>query len=70
MQNQSSSPVTGVPQGSGLPIAKRSTPTGGNVFDLMGALKASLKSGGKAEPEAKPIKAVKKAAAKPKRKAG
>lgn len=33
-----------------LPVAKRSTPTGGNVFDLMSALKARLKPGKKASP--------------------
>src|ERR1700759_1051128 len=32
---------------NGLPIAKRAAQSGSNVFDLMGALKASLKSGGK-----------------------
>jgi DNA end-binding protein Ku len=56
---------------SGLPIAKRTAPSGDNVFDLMSALKASLKSGARSEPAAaKPSKIAKKAAAKPKRKAG
>jgi DNA end-binding protein Ku len=55
---------------NGLPIAKRTVPTGSNVFDLMGALKASLQAGGKSEPASKPSKPAKKAAAsKPKRKA-
>jgi DNA end-binding protein Ku len=53
---------------SGLPIAKRTTPTGGNVFNLMDALKASLK-GGKGGPAPK-ARATKKAPARPKRKAG
>jgi NADH:ubiquinone oxidoreductase subunit K len=44
---------------SGLPIAKRATPTGGNVFNLMDALKASLK-GGKREPAPKAGRARKK----------
>jgi DNA end-binding protein Ku len=56
---------------SGLPIAKRAEPTGGNVYSLMDALKASLKGKpAKSAPAGKPIKAAKKAAAKPKRKAG
>jgi DNA end-binding protein Ku len=55
---------------SGLPIAKRTAPSSGNVINLMDALKASLKSAGKSDPETKPGKAPKKAAAKPKRKAG
>src|ERR1700759_4386088 len=38
---------------NGLPVEKRSLPAGGNVYDLMSALKASLKSDGKSEP-AKP----------------
>jgi DNA end-binding protein Ku len=55
---------------NGLPIAKRTTPTAGNVINLMDALKASLKSSGKSEPAAKPTKAPKKTAVKPKRKTG
>jgi DNA end-binding protein Ku len=55
---------------SGLPTAKRTAPSSGNVINLMDALKASLKSAGKSDPETKPGKAPKKAAAKPKRKAG
>ena len=54
----------------GLPIAKVARPTGGNVVDLMSALKASLKTSGKSEPAPKPSKVPKKAATKPKRKAG
>jgi DNA end-binding protein Ku len=54
---------------NGLPIAKRTAPSGSNVVDLMSALKASLKTSGKSEP-AKPSKAPRKAAAaKSKRKA-
>jgi DNA end-binding protein Ku len=56
---------------SGSPIAKRAAPSGGNVFNLMDALKASLKTGARSESAAtKPSKAPKKVAAKPKRKAG
>jgi DNA end-binding protein Ku len=56
---------------SGLPIAKQTAPTGGNVFSLMDALKASLKTSGKSEPAVKkPSKAPKTVATKPKRKAG
>jgi len=54
----------------GLPIPKAARPTGGNVVDLMSALKASLKTSGKSEHSPKPSRAPKKAAAKPKRKAG
>ena len=55
---------------NGLPIAKRAAQSGSNVFDLMGALKASLKSGGKSEPvKASKVTPKKAAAAKPKRKA-
>jgi DNA end-binding protein Ku len=55
---------------NGQPIAKRTAPSGGNVINLMDALKASLKAPGKSEPSAKPVKLPKKAAAKPKRKTG
>jgi len=53
----------------GQPIAasKKSGPS--NVINLMDALKASLKSGGKPAPETKPAKTTKKTA-KPRRKAG
>ena len=51
----------------GLPIAKAARPTGANVYDLMGALKASLKTPAGDQPVKK---APKKASAKPKRKAG
>src|SRR3954449_7078017 len=53
----------------GEPIAasKKSGPS--NVINLMDALKASLKSGGKPAPETKPAKTTKKTA-KPRRKAG
>jgi DNA end-binding protein Ku len=55
---------------NGLPIAKRAAQPGSNVFDLMGALKASLKSGGKSDPvKASKVAPKKVAAAKPKRKA-
>jgi DNA end-binding protein Ku len=55
---------------NGLPIAKRAAQPGSNVFDLMGALKASLKSGGKSAPvKASKVAPKKAAAAKPKRKA-
>jgi DNA end-binding protein Ku len=53
--------------GQPLAAAKKSAPS--NVINLMDALRASLKSTGKAEPAAKPAKAAKKAA-KPKRKVG
>jgi DNA end-binding protein Ku len=53
----------------GLPIAKTARPAIGNVINLMDALKASLKTGEKSEPAAKPSKTPKKDA-KPKRKAG
>ena len=53
----------------GLPIEKAARQTGGNVFNLMDALKASLKGGGKAS-EGKPAPARKaKAKAPAKRKA-
>jgi DNA end-binding protein Ku len=57
---------------NGLPIAKRTAQPSNNVFDLMGALKASLKSGGKSEPVKASAKAAAKkpaSTAKPKRKA-
>jgi DNA end-binding protein Ku len=50
----------------GLPVAKAKRPTGGNVVDLMEALKQSIQGGGKAAPSAKPVRAKKAA---PKRKA-
>ena len=57
----------------GQPIAKPETQHGGNVVNLMDALKASLKQNGSSAAAAKPAKAAKKAA-KPKtaakRKAG
>jgi DNA end-binding protein Ku len=53
--------------GQPLAAAKKAAPS--NVINLMDALRASLKSTGKAEPATKPVKAAKKAA-KPKRKAG
>jgi DNA end-binding protein Ku len=52
---------------AGLPIAKAKRPTGGNVVDLMDALRQSLKGAGKAAPAVKPSRARK--AAKPARKA-
>jgi DNA end-binding protein Ku len=54
-----------------MPIAKAAAPSKGNVINLMDALKASLKTTGKAEPAvvAKASKSAKKSA-KPKRKAG
>ena len=53
----------------GQPIAATRKPTPSNVFNLMDALKKSLQEEGKTAPPAKPAKA-KKAAAKPRRKAG
>ena len=57
---------------NGMPIAKRAAPSSGNVINLMEALKASLKEGGKSAPA--PVKATKKATkatpASKKRKAG
>ncbi len=52
--------------GRPLAVAKKQAPS--NVINLMDALRASLKSTGKAEPAAKPAKAAKKVP-KPKRKA-
>jgi DNA end-binding protein Ku len=56
---------------NGMPIAKATAPSKGNVINLMEALKASIKTTGKNEPiaEAKARKPAKKAA-KPKRKVG
>ena len=53
----------------GLPIGHAQKRAPDNVINLMDALRASLKSGEKGEPAAKPAKAAKKTA-KPKRKAG
>jgi DNA end-binding protein Ku len=44
---------------NGMPIAKRAAPSSGNVINLMDALKASLKEGGKSAPA--PAKVTKKA---------
>jgi DNA end-binding protein Ku len=54
---------------SGQPLAAAKQAAPSNVINLMDALRASLKSTGKAEPATKPAKVAKKAA-KPKRKAG
>jgi DNA end-binding protein Ku len=56
---------------NGMPIAKAVAPSKGNVINLMDALKASLKTTGKAEPAvvAKASKSAKKSA-KPRRKVG
>ncbi|MGY3482201.1 DNA end-binding protein Ku [Bradyrhizobium sp. USDA 4011] len=53
----------------GQPIATTRQPAPSNVFNLMDALKQSIQDGSKAAPAAKSPKA-KKAAAKPRRKAG
>ncbi|WP_342712762.1 Ku protein [Bradyrhizobium sp. B124] len=52
----------------GLPIATARRPAPSNVFNLMDALKQSIRSGDKTKPTTKPAKA-KKATAKPRRKA-
>jgi DNA end-binding protein Ku len=56
---------------NGMPIAKATSPSKGNVINLMDALKASLKTTGKSEPAAVPkhSKSAKKSA-KPRRKVG
>jgi DNA end-binding protein Ku len=54
-------------EGQPLAAAKKAAPS--NVINLIDALRASLKSSGKAEPAAKPAKAAKKTV-KPKRKVG
>jgi DNA end-binding protein Ku len=54
---------------NGLPIVKQTAPSTGNVINLMDALKASLKTPGKAQSATKPAKPMKKAT-KPKRKTG
>jgi DNA end-binding protein Ku len=49
----------------GLPISKQKRPAGGNVVDLMEALRQSIKGGGKpAAPAAKPARGKKATAAK------
>jgi DNA end-binding protein Ku len=57
----------------GQPITAAKKPAAGNVFDLMGALRASLEKSGKSTPTSKPATAAKKAArskSPAKRKAG
>jgi DNA end-binding protein Ku len=55
-------------KGQPIATAKKAVPS--NVFNLMDALKQSIKASGKPAPAAKPAKPAKKAAAKPRRKAG